>query len=82
MYARIARFEGGDVASIDQQVADMKAQIDATRASGLPADAPAELKTLSETVSRFVEPWTGRPERPSASASARRRRRCVAPTRR
>jgi hypothetical protein len=55
MYARIARFEGGDAASIDRQVADMKAQIEATRASGLPADAPAELKTLTETVSRFVE---------------------------
>jgi hypothetical protein len=55
MYARIARFEGGDVGSIDQQVADMKGQIEATRASGLPADAPAELRTLSETVSRWVE---------------------------
>jgi hypothetical protein len=55
MYVRIARFEGGDPASIDKQVADMKSQIDATRAGGLPDDAPAEMRTLTETVSRFVE---------------------------
>jgi hypothetical protein len=55
VYARIARFEGGDVTSIDQQVAEMKSQIDGTRASGLPADASAEMRTLTETVSRFVE---------------------------
>lgn len=55
MYARIARFEGGDVGSIDQQVADMKRQIGETRASGLSGDAPAEMRTLTETVSRFVE---------------------------
>ncbi|MDQ3671822.1 MAG: hypothetical protein M3364_05200 [Actinomycetota bacterium] len=55
MYARIARFEGGDVASIDQQVAGMKTQIDESRAKGLPDDASAEMRTLTETVSRFVE---------------------------
>ena len=33
----------------------MKGQIDGARAGGLPADAPAELRTLSEAVSRFVE---------------------------
>jgi len=55
MYARIARFEGGDPASIDKQVADIKSQIAASRASGPPDDAPAEMRTLTETVSRFVE---------------------------
>jgi hypothetical protein len=55
MYARVARFEGGDVATIDAQIAEMKSQIEGTRTSGLPADAPAEMRTLTETVSRFVE---------------------------
>lgn len=55
MFARIARFEGGDVARIDEQIAEMKSQIDGSRSGGLPEDAPQELRTLSETVSRFVE---------------------------
>jgi len=55
MYARVARFEGGDVAAIDAQVAEMKSQIEGARMSGLPADASAEMRTLTETVSRFVE---------------------------
>jgi hypothetical protein len=55
VYARIARFEGGDPAKIDEQAADMRRQIDAARASGLPEDAPQELRTLTETVTRFVE---------------------------
>ena len=55
MYARIARFEGGDPAKIDEEVADMRRQIQATRDSGVAEDAPAELRTLTETVSRFVE---------------------------
>ena len=55
MYARIARFKGGDVDRIDEQVAEMRGQIERTRAGGLPADAPEELRTLTETVSRFVE---------------------------
>jgi hypothetical protein len=55
MYVRIARFEGGDVDRLDEQIAEMKGQIDAVRSGGLPADAPAALKTLTETVTRFVE---------------------------
>jgi hypothetical protein len=55
VYARIARFEGGDVARIDEQVAEMKRQIDGARAGGLSDDAPQELRTLNETVSRLVE---------------------------
>jgi hypothetical protein len=55
MYVRIARFEGGDPAKIDEQIAEMKQQIDGARASGLPDDAPEGVRVLSETVSRFIE---------------------------
>ena len=55
MYARIARFEGGDINRIDEQIAEMRSQIEGARASGLPADAPDGLRTLSETVSRVLE---------------------------
>jgi hypothetical protein len=51
MHVRIARFEGVDVGSIDEQVAEMRRQM----SGELPADAPAELKTLMETVNRFVQ---------------------------
>jgi hypothetical protein len=52
MYARIARFEGVDVGSIDEQVEEMRSQM---QGGELPADAPAELRTLLETVTRFME---------------------------
>jgi hypothetical protein len=55
VYARIARFEGGDPARIDAQADEMRGKIRAGRESGLPEDAPQELRTLSETVTRFVE---------------------------
>jgi hypothetical protein len=55
VYARIARFEGGDVSKIDEQIADMRRQIDETRSGGLPEGAPPELRTLTETVSRFLQ---------------------------
>lgn len=52
MYVRIARFEGVDVGSIDEQVAEMRQQM---QSSELPADAPPELQKLMETVNRFVQ---------------------------
>jgi hypothetical protein len=54
MYARIARFEGGDASRIDAQVAEMKMQMQSAKSGGLPADAPAGAQTLMETVSRFM----------------------------
>ena len=54
MYARIARFEGTDPAKLDEQVAEMRREIQAARES-LPEGAPQELRTLTETVTRFVE---------------------------
>jgi hypothetical protein len=56
MYARIARFEALDPSRIDEQVAEMKRQIDESRASGeLPAGAPEAVRTLMETVKRVLE---------------------------
>lgn len=56
MYARIARFEGLDASRMDEQVAEMKQQIDAGRASGdLPADTPEGVRTLMDTVKRVVQ---------------------------
>ena len=52
MHVRIARFEGVDVGSIDEEVEEMRKQMQATE---LPPDAPAELQTLMETVGRFVQ---------------------------
>ena len=54
MHARIARFEGGDPARIDEQVAEMRKQITETRSGALSADAPEAVRTLTETVARFV----------------------------
>ncbi len=55
MYARVARFEGGDASRIDEDVADMKRQMDAARSGELPADTPEQVRTLMETVTRWVE---------------------------
>ena len=56
MYARIARFEGLEPGGIDEQVAEMKAQIDQSRASGdPPPGAPEGVRTLMETVKRVVQ---------------------------
>ena len=56
MYARIARFEGLEPSGMDEQVAEMKAQIDQSRASAeLPAGAPEQVRTLMETVKRVVQ---------------------------
>jgi hypothetical protein len=55
MYARIARFEGGDASRIDAQVAEMKMQMQSAKSGGgLPADAPEGAQTLMESVSRFM----------------------------
>ena len=48
MYARVARFEGGDPSRIHEDVADMKRQMDAARSGDLPADTPEQVRTLVE----------------------------------
>ena len=55
MYARIARFEGADTAAIDDQIAEMRSQLEGARAGELPAEAPEEVRMLMDTVARFVQ---------------------------
>ncbi len=55
MYARVATFEGGDPSLIDEQVAEMKEQMTASRSGDLPSDAPPQVRTLMDTVVRFME---------------------------
>ena len=57
MYARVARFEGGDVSRIDEEIAGMKRQMDEIKSGNVPADArsPEQVRTLMDTVTRWVE---------------------------
>jgi hypothetical protein len=54
MYVRIARFEGVDPGQIDDQIAELRRQMEASRHE-LPPDAPAAIGVLMETVVRFVQ---------------------------
>lgn len=54
MYARIARFEGGDPGAVDEQIAEMRKQLDGA-AGGEPAEAPEDVRTLMATVARFTQ---------------------------
>jgi hypothetical protein len=87
MYVRIARFEGGDPAKFDEEIAEMKRQLAAVRSGGVPADAPEGLRVLGETVTRFLQlvdrrtrrsmrcprRTTGQPDAVPASRSTRSR---------
>ena len=55
MYARVARFEGLDRDRIDEDIAEMKRQMDAGRSGDLPEGAPEEARALMETVTRWVQ---------------------------
>ena len=55
MYARIARFEGGDPAVIEQQITEMRSQLESAKAGEMPAEAPEEARTLMETVTRVLQ---------------------------
>ena len=55
MYARVARFEALDVSRIDEDIAEMKRQMDAGRAGESPEGAPEEARALMETVTRWVQ---------------------------
>jgi hypothetical protein len=54
MYARIATFEGIPPNRIDEQVAEMRRVANAVRAGTPLPDTPAEVRTLVDTLSRFV----------------------------
>jgi len=55
VYARVARFEGLDTSRIDEDIAEMKQQMDAGRSGELPEGAPQEAQVLMETVARWVQ---------------------------
>ena len=55
MYARVARFEGIDPGKVDAQIATMKQQLAAASGGELPEGAPEEVRTLMETVARYVQ---------------------------
>lgn len=54
MYARIAHFTGIAPGRIDEQVAEMRRQSEAARAGDVPDDMTPEVKTLMDTVTRFL----------------------------
>jgi hypothetical protein len=55
MYARVATFEGGDPSLMDDQVDEMRRQMTTARSGDLPEGAPEQVRTLMETVVRFME---------------------------
>jgi hypothetical protein len=55
MYVRAARFEGFDPDQVDEQIADLRLQVESGAGGQLPDDAPPEAKVLMETVTRFVQ---------------------------
>jgi hypothetical protein len=55
MYVRAARFEGVDPEQVDEQIADLRRQVEAGAKGDVPDDAPPEAKVLMETVTRFVQ---------------------------
>ena len=55
MYARVGRFEALDTSRIDEQMAEMKRQMDAGRSGDLPEGAAEEARVLMETVTRWVQ---------------------------
>jgi len=55
VYTRIARFEGLDPSRIDDDIADMKQQMDAGRSGEFPEGVPEEARALMEAVTRWVQ---------------------------
>lgn len=54
MYARLARFEGVDMSTVDEMMAGLRQMMEAGKRGQLPDDAPEGMQTLTQTVSRFV----------------------------
>jgi hypothetical protein len=55
MYVRVARFEGVDPARVDEQIAELRQQLESSRGGEPPPGAPEAYRVLMETVVRFVE---------------------------
>ena len=55
MYVRAARFEGIDPDQVDEQIAELRRQVEGSANGQMPDGAPPEAKVLMETVTRFVQ---------------------------
>ena len=55
MYVRAARFEGMDASQIDEEIAELRRQVEASAGGEMPEGAPPEAKVLMETIVRFVQ---------------------------
>ena len=73
MYVRVARFEGLDQSRIDEDIAEMKRQMDAGRSGELPEGAPEEARVLMETSRAGSNSPTATREQRSASPSVSRK---------
>ena len=55
MFVRVARFEGIDTSKVDEQVGEMKRQIDATRAGDVPPEMAEFVEKMQGVVKRFYQ---------------------------
>ena len=55
MYVRAARFEGMEAGQMDEEIAELRRQVEAAAGGQMQADAPPEAKVLMETVVRFMQ---------------------------
>jgi hypothetical protein len=55
MYVRAARFEGMDASQIDEEIAELRRQVEASAGGEMPEGAPPEAKVLMETIVRFMQ---------------------------
>jgi len=55
MYVRAARFEGMEQAQMEEEIAELRRQVEAGARGETPEGAPPEAKVLMETVVRFMQ---------------------------
>jgi len=55
MYVRIARFEGGTAAQIEEEGARIRRDIEAARSGGSGPEVPSELALLSQRIEMLVD---------------------------
>jgi hypothetical protein len=55
MYVRVARFENVDPSRVDEQIAELRQQIDAGRRGEVPAEFAEQTRVLMDTITRFVQ---------------------------
>jgi hypothetical protein len=55
MYVRAARFEGMEASQLDEEIAELRRQVEAAASGEMPEGAPPEARVLMETVVRFMQ---------------------------